>query len=237
MKSSGTQEDDHREYSFVANSPWAVAHYYKQAFGKEFLGPVVIVPGNKHYSWQKGVSLLGFGDSSFWTIELDEKGNLCVADLKRKIELAKKQNRPILMVVSVAGTTELGEIDPVDKVQDLLDEYERKEKIHIWHHVDAAYGGFYCSLLGEKKTEELLSPKCISALKSIRRANSLTIDPHKLGYIPYACGAVLLKNKTCNRVSSFSAPYLSKLPSEDAWSSTLEGSRSASGARRHMVNG
>jgi glutamate/tyrosine decarboxylase-like PLP-dependent enzyme len=227
LKKHKVNPEEHKKYSFVANSPWEVAQYYNEAFGHTFKGSVILVPGTKHYSWQKGLSLMGFGDSSFWSVELDDQGRLSVVDLENKIGIAIKENRPILMVVSVTGTTELGEVDPVDKVNTLLNTY-KSQGVEIWHHVDAAYGGFYCSLLENERN--LLSNSTFDAFDHIKYTDSVTIDPHKLGYTPYACGAILLKNELNNRVSSFKAPYLIKSSTNNSWTTTLEGSRSASGA-------
>jgi glutamate/tyrosine decarboxylase-like PLP-dependent enzyme len=219
-----------RPWSLVANNPWRVGQAIEKLYGQTYFGPVLLVPESKHYSWQKAVSLMGLGDEAFWPIALDKEGRLDVTHLRQLIETAQTQNRPVLAVVSVAGTTELGEMDPVHEVQDLLDTYRRRG-IHIWHHVDAAYGGFYCAMLRSKKLSDRLSPNVRQALAAISRASSVTIDPHKLGYIPYACGAILVPSEENDRVSSFAAPYLhtgkGRSPS---WSSTLEGSRSASGA-------
>ena len=115
-------------------------------FRRDFEGPVVLVPENKHYSWQKGVSILGIGREAFWAIELDERGKLSLRDLEKKLEQAKLQARPVLLVVSVAGTTELGEFDPVDGVANLLDRWRTERGLEIWHHVDGAYGGFFRAL-------------------------------------------------------------------------------------------
>ena len=55
-----------------------------------------------------------------------------------------------MMVVAVAGTTELGMIDPVDEVNAVLKRYREQQGLHIWHHVDAAYGGYlYGTLHGD----------------------------------------------------------------------------------------
>ena len=216
-----------RKLSFVAQSPWSAMKSYEKIFDHGFEGPVVLAPKSKHYSWPKAVSLLGLGEDSFWPIELDHRGRLSVTDLESKIEKARKQQRPIAMVVSVAGTTEMGEIDPVDEVNKLLESY-RKEGIHIWHHVDAAYGGFFRTMLGDSKEEQHLEDYCLNALKAIPRADSITIDPHKLGYIPYSCGAILFPDKKRYQVSSFEAPYVDV--GNNTWLKTLEGSRSASGA-------
>jgi glutamate/tyrosine decarboxylase-like PLP-dependent enzyme len=216
-----------RERSFVANSPWEACLRYERVFGTRFEGPVVLVPGNKHYSWLKGVSLLGLGNRAFWPVKLDRSGTMDVRDLRRQIERARAARRPVLMVVSVAGTTELGEMDPVHEVQDLLDDYRRRDGLHFWHHVDAAYGGFFCSMLGPQRPREL-SPRAWKVLGALGRANSITLDPHKLGYVPYACGAILVRDEENYLASTFSAPYLAV--GNQRWLRTLEGSRPASGA-------
>jgi glutamate/tyrosine decarboxylase-like PLP-dependent enzyme len=134
-----------------------------------------------------------------------------------------------MMVVSVAGTTELGMIDPVDKVADLLDELCEHRGLHIWHHIDAAYGGYFCSVL--KGDASSLSAASEAALRAFPRASSLTLDPHKLGFVPYACGAFLVPDANAYLVSNIHAPYLEEIADAKfpSWSTTLEGSRAATG--------
>ena len=221
-----------KKYSFVYSGPFQTQVKYQSVFKIGFSGPVLLVPGHKHFSWQKTISLMGFGEEALWSVDIDRGGRLCVKDLERKIEKARKDNRPILCVVSVAGTTELGMIDPVDKVQDLLDKY-KEQNIHIWHHVDGAYGGIYASLLhGEKVLEVNLSSDVLDSLAALKRVDSITLDPHKLAMVPYACGALLTRDKKSYYISKFDAPYLSNNKGEDTgkWNSTLEGSRAATGA-------
>ncbi|KHD87497.1 MAG: hypothetical protein OM95_14090 [Bdellovibrio sp. ArHS] len=218
-------EPDLRGHSIVALGPWRAQTVYGQTFGHVFQGAVVLVPNSKHYSWLKAVSLLGFGDESFIPIELDSQGVLDTKDLARKIDHFRSQNRPIAMIVSVAGTTELGKCDPVHEVQNILDQQMAQHGYHIWHHVDAAYGGYFCTL------KEKLDERTCESLKGIARVNSVTVDPHKLGYIPYACGAFLVPDPINDRVSAFQAEYIqSPHQGIDRWLKTLEGSRAASGA-------
>ena len=219
-----------KQYSFVANSPWEATRRYERIFDEEFKGPVVFIPNSKHYSWQKAVSLLGLGEDAFWPIRLDEEGRISIADLRRKLERAETENRPVMMLVSVAGTTELGEVDPIDKIQDVLDEYRKKKGWDIWHHVDAAYGGFFLTVDGNGQTESSLSQSTLQSLRAISRADSVTLDPHKLGYVPYSCGAILVRDERHYLVSSFSAPYVGGKQKVLKWERTLEGSRSATGA-------
>ncbi|MCB0333836.1 MAG: hypothetical protein KDD55_10085 [Bdellovibrionales bacterium] len=221
-------EDSLREAHFLHSNPLQVANKLTKRFGNPYLGPVVLVPHSKHYSWPKSVLLLGLGAEAFWPIELDRFARLSVSDLKAKIQKAQKEKRPIAAVVSVAGTTELGDFDPVDEVQELLDTLRRKNGWHIWHHVDAAYGGFFKTL--SDPADSPLSPRVCSALNAMKKTNSITIDPHKLGYVPYSSGTFLCAKKREYYITPFDAPYLRFDYDKERLPLTLEGSRSAGGA-------
>lgn len=219
-------------FHFLKNNPFECASKLEELFGCKWAGSVMLVPANKHYSWNKAAGITGIGEEGFWPVSTDGTGRLCVDDLREKLGQAAKQQRPVMMVVSVAGTTELGEFDPVDKVQAVLDEWKEENGIHIWHHVDAAYGGFFCTLM-EKTEGQVLDAEVIRALKAMRLANSLTIDPHKLGYVPYSSGAFLCKDLREYNHMEINAPYLmfrEKKEVNEPGPQTLEGSRSAAGA-------
>ena len=226
---------DMRAASMVLNNPYDIAQRISKASGRDYRGPVLITPGNKHFSWRKAANLLGLGEASFWNAPLDSEGRVDLAGLRALIEKARDDARPVVCLATVAGTTEAGEIDPIDDVADMLDAF-RQEDIDIWHHVDAAYGGFFCSMLGGE-SEHALNPKQSAALRAIGRAQSITIDPHKLGYVPYSCGAFLTKNKQAYQASSFQAPYIDRADADDKWRCTLEGSRSGAGAAATWLTG
>ena len=216
-----------KPYHLNHSNPIAIAKKLNAIFDGDFTGPVMLVPNNKHYCWEKAVTVLGFGEDAFWPVDIDERGKLDVSDLRAKVEKARKKQIPILMVVSVAGTTELGDFDPVDEVEEYLEEL-REEGIHIWHHVDAAYGGFFCAIGRDRK--EVLTDSMISALDAISKSNSLTVDPHKLGYVPYSSGAFLCREQREYYSNSVKAPYINFDHMHDKGPQTLEGSRSAGGA-------
>lgn len=229
-------EDDAamRACSSVLGNPYEAAERLSRLSGRPYRGPVILAPGHKHYSWVKAANLFGLGEEAFWPVALDREGRLCPRALAARIDEAQAVGRPILAVISVAGTTELGELDPIDAVADELDR-RRTHGIDIWHHVDAAYGGFFCALGPE---EPLLAPARRRALRAIRRAETITIDPHKAGYVPYACGALLTRDADCDRVSSFAAPYVERAELGGApWTRTLEGSRAATGAAATWMMG
>lgn len=226
-----------RNYSAIAANPYDFGVRMNKAFGISYRGPVILVPENKHFSWAKAVNIFGFGEDAFWPVPLDSLGKMDVPALRILIDQAEAEQRPITMVVSVAGTTEAGEIDPIDQVQDVLNTAKIQRGFDIWHHIDAAYGGFLCSMLHGNRPN-VLSVSNTAALTAIAEAHSVTIDPHKLGYVPYACGAIITRDAQAYAVSSFKAPYLEgQLSVPDKWSTTLEGSRSAAGAAATWLTG
>lgn len=234
-RESRLSDTDLRQASGVLGNPFDIAARISAASGKVWRGPVLLVPGNKHFSWLKAANVFGLGEEAFWPVALDTQGRLSLPALKSAIARAHGEGRPVLAVVSVAGTTEAGEIDPVDAVCDLLEDYTRSGT-DIWHHVDAAWGGFLCSMLGGD-AERVLARPARRALAAIRRAHSVTLDPHKLGYVPYACGAFLVRDADSYANSSFSAPYIDRAAANDRWMMTLEGSRSGVGAAAVWLTG
>lgn len=220
-------DEDLNPFHILKGNPVHVYRNLDQVFDMDYAGPVVLVPENKHYSWNKAVDIMGLGEEAFVGVQTDEQGRMCIPALRRTLENCRQRQRPPLMVVSVAGTTELGEMDPIHEVQAVLDEYCEQRGWHIWHHVDAAYGGFLCSLDMEA---EVVSENMRLALGAIRRANSVTIDPHKLGYVPYASGAFLCRNRREYFYRKSIAPYINFVNVSERGPQTIEGSRSAAGA-------
>jgi glutamate/tyrosine decarboxylase-like PLP-dependent enzyme len=72
----------------------------------------------------------------------------------------------------------------------------------------------------------------VSRTAALAHADSISIDPHKLGYVPYPAGVVLLKKKDAREIMSGDAPYLWSGTSDEDFTGryTLEGSRPGSAA-------
>ncbi|MDM8520890.1 pyridoxal-dependent decarboxylase [Anaerolineales bacterium HSG6] len=51
----------------------------------------------------------------------------------------------------------------------------------------------------------------IEAFMAYAKADSITVDPHKLGYVPYPCGVVAFRNDRVRRFITQSAPYITSV--------------------------
>ncbi len=225
--------------------------------------PCIFVSKTAHYSWKKTAGILGIGENQVVTVDVDKNFRLDIEDLKRKINI----HDSVLAVISIFGTTEEGAIDPLSDILSLRTEQEAKND-SFYVHVDAAYGGYFLSMLkdeeyrnipfndfkkffsakkeeptyGFRYTEEdtaylfekshLIDEKWTEHIVRSNEADSLTIDPHKLGYVPYPAGAVLYKNALTKRFLSQVAPYLDSAEENHMflgkWS--VEGSRPGASA-------
>jgi glutamate/tyrosine decarboxylase-like PLP-dependent enzyme len=219
---------DESKLNYARANPWKLADDLRIMTDRAFQGPVLMFPRSKHYSWLKSAHLVGLGDDSCWQIALDDRGKMSIPALRAALSQAERDDRPVLMVVSVAGTTELGEVDSIDRVQEVLDEWRDTKGIHIWHHVDAAYGGFFRTVA--LPDDEGMAPEVWRSLQAMSLVDSITIDPHKLGYVPYSSGAILVQDRQDYMITAHDAPYIRYRSIHDRGKFTLEGSRSAGGA-------
>jgi glutamate/tyrosine decarboxylase-like PLP-dependent enzyme len=64
----------------------------------------------------------------------------------------------------------------------------------------------------------------------LKTVDSLTLDPHKLGYVPYGCGAFLCRQKKNYFYSSLEVPYIQFRSAQESGVQSVEGSRPATGA-------
>ena len=207
----------------------AVRRYSVRGVGmqKNRLGKILL-PQSKHYSWVKAADILGIGEKNIVYIKVKDNFRMDIKDLKKKIDELTGKKIPVLCVVAVLGTTEEGAIDEIHKIVKMREEYERKG-ISFYLHIDAAYGGYARSIffdeddrfmdfdeLKQKLHEQEVIHKDIDwpkkevyeAFKSLQEADSITIDPHKMGYIPYATGAIVMKDRSILGLISYFAAYV-----------------------------
>lgn len=174
----------------------------------DYEGLAILVSERGHYSLSKSADVLGVGRESLIAIETDENNKVRADLVEQKCLELQQKNIKVMAIVGVAGTTETGNIDPLNELADIAERHQ----IHF--HVDAAWGG-----------ATLLSNKYGELLKGIERADSITIDAHKQLYVPMGAGIVLFKSLSTSDAIEHHADYILRKGSKDLGSHTLEGSR------------
>ncbi len=171
-------------------------------------GAVIIGSALMHYSFEKAAALLGLGAKNVIKIPVDASNrvriDLMAEQLKRCID---EKMRPIALV-GIAGTTDSGSIDPLDRIAGLAQE----AGVHF--HVDAAWGG-----------PLLMSDNLRPRLKGIERADSVTLDGHKQFCLPIGIATTLFRDPQLPQVIARTAQYIMQEGTLDLGKRALEGSR------------
>lgn len=178
----------------------------------------VLLPVTAHYSWPKAMKLLGLGSDNL--ISIPECGMRLDADaLHARLDDCLRARRPVLMSVAVLGTTEFGTIDPVHRVIAAREACADHGLGH-WVHVDAAWGGYLSTLFRaadgsllprgavREGFREFPSDEVYEAFAALSQADSVTVDPHKLGYLPYGAGAFLCRDHRAMTLLAEQADYV-----------------------------
>jgi len=172
----------------------------------ELPAPVVICPRTAHYSWPKAMQLLGLGDAQLWYADVDAHMRIAPNAVVKLLARARRGRVPVLAVVAVLGTTEFGTIDPVHDLVALRDARARQGQAFALH-IDAAWGGYLATLFRHtdgsaiardevrRRFRYFPSPRVHAAFTSLARADSVTVDPHKLGYLPYGAGGFVGRDR------------------------------------------
>lgn len=153
---------------------------------------VIYTSEQAHHSNFKAFKVAGLHNAVIRNLNLLENLKIDPSSFSQQIDKDKKQGLTPFLLVSSAGTTDAGIIDPIEDLSELCIANE------IWHHVDAAYGGFF-----------LLANSVSDALRSINKSDSVVLDPHKGLFLPYGLGVVLVKSrKALKDAFSYQANYM-----------------------------
>lgn len=171
-------------------------------------GIAVLVSERGHYSLGKAADLLGIGRDDLIKVKTDAHNRIDLKALRDECRRLQDQNILPLALIGIAGTTETGNVDPLEEMADFAQE------LGCHFHVDAAWGG-----------PTLFSDRYRCLLKGIERADSVTIDGHKQLYVPMGAGMVVFKDPTALSAIEHHANYILRHGSKDLGSHTLEGSR------------
>ena len=180
--------------------------------------PLVLAPVTAHYSWSKGLKLLGLGRDQLHLLPTHGM-RLDPAALRDTLERCARERQPVLMCVAVLGSTEYGTIDPIDAVLAARKD-ARQQGLDFSVHVDAAWGGYLATLFrnedGSLRAREEVAgeyvrfptPAVHAAFAALGDTDSATVDPHKLGYLPYGAGAFVCRDHRAMTLLAERADYV-----------------------------
>lgn len=151
----------------------------------------ILCSEHAHFSVSRSAMTLGLGEQCVVAVAADSRHRLSPEALDRRIGELRTGGLLPFAILATAGTTDYGSIDPLPEIAD------RAEAEGLWLHVDAAYGGAL-----------ILSDRHARALRGIERANSITVDFHKLFYQPISCGAFLVGSGGSFDLIRMNAEYL-----------------------------
>jgi len=124
----------------------------------------------------------------------------------------------VYAVVAIMGTTEHGSVDPLSKVLALRRKYQ-KCGLSFLVHADAAWGGYFASMLVPNPTSAgneshlddpslFCNPYAKKELRHLRFADTITIDPHKSGYTPFPAGALCYRDGRLRCLVTWTSPVM-----------------------------
>ncbi|PLB54096.1 PLP-dependent transferase [Aspergillus steynii IBT 23096] len=231
----------------------ALAKYSVQNAGKEVLDKrfgidkqmQFILGKTNHYSWGKGGGILGIGANNVVGVDVDLTGRIDLELLKAHLQERLDNKQAIYAVVATVGSTEVGAVDKLASILTLRREFQA-QGLSFLVLADAAWGGYFATMLPRDqtnlpitsakaarlgKTDEQvphamkLSADTEASLAALRFADSITVDPHKAGYVPYPAGGVVYRDKRMGGLVSCTGPYLARGSTGSMGVNGLQGSK------------
>ncbi|CAG7971697.1 unnamed protein product [Penicillium salamii] len=239
------------EYLEDALKPFNIQTTGKDALERQFnvTKPTkYFVSQTRHYSWPKGAAITGIGSSNMEGVELDIDGHVCIEALERELNRCLTERQAVYAVVAVIGSTEEGEVDPLFDILEMRRRFQDKG-LSFLVHADAAWGGYFASMLpravmqpgmplkdgdGQHAIELVpslpLKPETLKHMIALKEADSITVDPHKAGYVPYPAGSLCYRDGRMRFLVTWTSPYLTQGSTENIGVYGVEGSKPGAAA-------
>jgi aromatic-L-amino-acid decarboxylase len=141
-----------------------------------------------HGCVSRAMDIAGLGTDALRKVSVDADHRIDIAVLRAQIAVDREVGFKPFLVVASAGTVDIGAIDDLKAVAELC----REEG--IWFHVDGAFGAL-----------AIFSPELAPLLAGIELADSIALDFHKWGQVPYDAGFLLVRDGEQHR-QAFAQP-------------------------------
>lgn len=126
-----------------------------------------MVSAEAHYCIERAVRIMGWGDDGVIKVPVDESYRLRTDLLEEYKIKAEERGIKVIGVVGSAPTTSTGNYDDIGAIGDFAE-------LHgLWFHIDGAHGG-----------PAVFSSKYKHFMKGCQKADSITVDGHKMMMMP-----------------------------------------------------
>jgi len=149
---------------------------------------VAYTSAGAHGCIAQAMDLSGLGSAALHVIPTNELHQIDIDALKVAIAQDRNAGRTPFLVIGAAGTVDTGAIDDLAALAAIA----RQEK--LWFHVDGAIGAL-----------AIMAPEIAPRLAGIQEADSIALDFHKWGQVPYDAGFILVRDGALHR-DTFASP-------------------------------
>ncbi|KAM0437882.1 hypothetical protein ACHAPT_002247 [Fusarium lateritium] len=157
-------------------------------------------------------------------IDINNSAQIDIDKLEKELHKCVVNKTAVYAVVAVVGSTEEGAVDRLTEILSLRKKFQEEHGLSFLVHADAAWGGYFATMVNREghhstpaqsssikpEPEWYLDPKTAEDLRAMEHADSITVDPHKAGYIPYPAGSLVYRDGRMRHLVTWSGPYLSQ---------------------------
>jgi glutamate/tyrosine decarboxylase-like PLP-dependent enzyme len=137
----------------------------------------------------RAMEMAGLGSDALRLIPVDPAGRMDLEALAATLAEDRRMGCQPFLVIGTAGTVDIGAID------DLAGLAELAAAERLWFHVDGAFGAL-----------AILAPELAPLLAGIERIDSMALDFHKWGQVPYDAGFLVVRDGDLQRRTFASYP-------------------------------
>jgi aromatic-L-amino-acid/L-tryptophan decarboxylase len=155
---------------------------------------VAYTSAEAHKCVARAMELSGIGSANLRKIAVDASGRMNAGALKAAIAEDRARGFSPFLAVATAGTVNTGAIDPLECIAEIAEEHG------LWFHIDGAIGALAA-----------FSPALRPLLAGIEKSQSVALDFHKWGHVPYDAGFLLVRDADAHREAfAMPAAYLER---------------------------
>lgn len=184
------------------------------------------------------IAIAGLGSKNMVGVDINNCAQIDISKLRDHLQKCVDEQIAVYAVVAVIGSTEEGSVDRLTEILELRKEFQEKHGLSFLVHADAAWGGYFATMVNREthcstpdegsatkkpEPEWYLDPNTAVDLRAMEDADSVTVDPHKAGYIPYPAGSLCYRDGRMRHLVTWSGPYLSQGSAENIGVYGVEG--------------